>query len=668
TTENKEFELYFDITGGNHEKAKEVFQDVKPDDRIPTIDVDYFSDENYLKTFVEKQIPEIYSPEYGNSFTNSYLNKIELYFISLYAGVLYDFQLNTYRIKIYNKQAKSDYFTEKANSTEELKATIIQSLFSSLLPQTALKSKLQQQFEEKTCEVQSEADYLLFQKKPQEAVEKINQYYKESNVIEELHFWQNIETFIENDLTEIFFNIPELCEIHHKANQKLSKVRPDLKISLAFGTNQIDTGKLSDNVFWKNNSPFQKFGCFANDLFIFDFSYLVPYNEKSYSTALLTKKLVDNSEKVKGWKKQFAEKYIPVLLEEFRQNLQNDCDASLSSIETIKNADFKLYYFNKWFDEFGFTEHYTILKQSQSELIERLQQQHREKLSDRFDNLKAETNIESIDKLEQINKVKASIKDIENECSAGYTDLLEKVEKLQKELYEKELYIKDQLLVKHYIIDTNVFVDCPEILSKIDIKHNIVLSARVVDELDKLKRKLKGDARENADKALKLINQKLGKKKGNLRTARADLRLLPVDFNDKSPDNLILCVALMYKEKNPFLLTSDNGLQAKAKICEIPTISLREFLYDKVKLPINIQTGKIIDIEILINAYNSAIKKRKSITLSDFNMILSNSIKGFSHKQYGFNKFKDFCISLSEIFEIQLDEKGIECLILKTAI
>ena len=228
---------------------------------------------------------------------------------------------------------------------------------------------------------------------------------------------------------------------------------------------------------------------------------------------------------------------------------------------------------------------------------------------------------------------------------------------------EKELYIKDQLLAKHYIIDTNVFVDCPEILSKIDIKHNVVLSARVIDELDKLKRKLKDVKKENAEKALKLINQKLGKKKGNIRTARADLRLLPVDFNDKSPDNLILCVALMYKDKNPFLLTSYNGLQAKAKICDIPTISLRDFLYGKVKLPINTQTGVMIDRQILIDAYNS--KKKRSVTFSEFNSALNNTIKGFSYRQYGLSKFKDFCNSLSEIFDIQLDEKGVECLILK---
>jgi rRNA-processing protein FCF1 len=672
TTENRKFKLYFDITANIHEKAKEVFQDIKPDSKTLTINLDYFSDENYLKTFAEKQIPEIYSPEYGNSFTNSYLNKITVHSVNLFAGVLFDFQLNTYRIKLYNQQIKSDYFTEKANATEELKATIIRSFFESLQPANFPKSGLQQQFEERTCEIQSDADYLLYQNKPQEAIEKISQYHRESEVIECQYFWQNIDTILDNGITEVFFNIPELFKTHYNVIQKVSKTRPDLKIFLAFGTTQIDTGKLFDNVFWKDNSPFQKFGCFTNDWFIFDFSYLVSYNNESYTTILLTKKLIDNSEKVKEWKKQFAEKYIPVLLEEFRQNLQNYFDASLSGIETIKNVDSKLYYFNKWFDKFGLTE-YTILKQSQSELIERLQQQHKETLADRFENLKAETDIESIDKLEQINKAKASIKEIENECSAGYADLLGKVEKLQKELSEKESYIKDQLLAKHYIIDTNVFVDYPEILSMIDTKHNIVLSAKVVDELDKLKRKLKGDARENADKALKLINQKLGKKKGNLRTARADLKLLPVDFNDKSPDNLILCVALMYKDKNPFLITSDNGLQAKAKICEMPTLSLIQFLNAGKKnnkhtsnLSVNQENNIQLSDEILVSAFRIAKKPNEDyVVFNEFNAALTKLIKGFSCKSYGFNKFKDFCNSLQDIFEIGTNKNGINCLRLK---
>jgi rRNA-processing protein FCF1 len=58
----------------------------------------------------------------------------------------------------------------------------------------------------------------------------------------------------------------------------------------------------------------------------------------------------------------------------------------------------------------------------------------------------------------------------------------------------------------------------------------------------------------------------------------ADASLLPEDFNKKSPDNLILSVALKFNEDNPIVLTSDNGLQIKAKGLGLSTIKLKDFL------------------------------------------------------------------------------------------
>lgn len=127
-----------------------------------------------------------------------------------------------------------------------------------------------------------------------------------------------------------------------------------------------------------------------------------------------------------------------------------------------------------------------------------------------------------------------------------------------------------------YIIDTNVFVECPNIISKINNKFGVVLSAKVIDELDKLKIKLDNDGRLNVQKALRMINTTIGKR--DIKMEYADPSLLPEDFDKKSPDNLILSVALKFKNDNPILLTSDNGLQIKAKMMGITTISLKDFL------------------------------------------------------------------------------------------
>ncbi|MBK6813851.1 MAG: hypothetical protein IPG82_00015 [Saprospiraceae bacterium] len=118
---------------------------------------------------------------------------------------------------------------------------------------------------------------------------------------------------------------------------------------------------------------------------------------------------------------------------------------------------------------------------------------------------------------------------------------LSKFEKPKKEIIKG----KENL----YIIDTNVFVDCPEIISKIDKQYQIILSAKVIDELDYLKISLTEEQRKNVHKAIKHINESFDKR--NIKMDTADLALLPNDFNKKSPDNFILSVALRYKVKTP---------------------------------------------------------------------------------------------------------------------
>jgi rRNA-processing protein FCF1 len=140
----------------------------------------------------------------------------------------------------------------------------------------------------------------------------------------------------------------------------------------------------------------------------------------------------------------------------------------------------------------------------------------------------------------------------------------------------KQKAVKSSTKRNIYIIDTNVFVNCPDIISKIDEKYLVVLSAKVIDELDKLKIKLDATGKLNVEKALRNINRAMDKR--NIRMELSDVELLPDDFNKKSPDNNILTVALKYKNDNPILLTSDNGLQVKTKGLGISTISLRDFL------------------------------------------------------------------------------------------
>ncbi|MBR5777321.1 MAG: hypothetical protein IKY22_02485 [Bacteroidales bacterium] len=129
-----------------------------------------------------------------------------------------------------------------------------------------------------------------------------------------------------------------------------------------------------------------------------------------------------------------------------------------------------------------------------------------------------------------------------------------------------------------YLIDTNAFIYAPNIIDKIAEEYPIFVSAKVVDELDHRKDITSGNDKKKIQKALKSINMAISD--GRVQTLTSDARLLPADFDRRSPDNLILSVALKLKRMGytPILVTSDNGFQIKAKTLEIKTIS-----YTKIK-------------------------------------------------------------------------------------
>lgn len=126
-----------------------------------------------------------------------------------------------------------------------------------------------------------------------------------------------------------------------------------------------------------------------------------------------------------------------------------------------------------------------------------------------------------------------------------------------------------------YIIDTNVFVNCPDVISKIGKKYKIIIPSTVLEELDKLKIK-EGIDKITLSKAAKNISMAFTQQYSCMEDA--NVSLLPNGFDRKNPDCKILSVALKHSEENPILLTSDNMLAARAKGLGITTITLKDFL------------------------------------------------------------------------------------------
>lgn len=128
-----------------------------------------------------------------------------------------------------------------------------------------------------------------------------------------------------------------------------------------------------------------------------------------------------------------------------------------------------------------------------------------------------------------------------------------------------------------YIIDTNVFVNCPNIISKIGQNNKIIIPATVLEELDKLKLK------DSIDKlALSTAAKNICRAFENnfSKMEDADISLLPQGFNASNPDCKILSVALKHKKEGskPILLTSDIMLRSRAMGLGLKSLTLKEFL------------------------------------------------------------------------------------------
>lgn len=124
---------------------------------------------------------------------------------------------------------------------------------------------------------------------------------------------------------------------------------------------------------------------------------------------------------------------------------------------------------------------------------------------------------------------------------------------------------------KTYIINTDSFIKNPDVIERIDSRNLIVISSNVIDQLEHIKGTSTGQEKQKAELALDNIHRISLQE--NVRIENADISFLPNGFNRNSQDNLILCVALRYRNQKPILMTSDNSLLIKARSLMIETVS-----------------------------------------------------------------------------------------------
>lgn len=138
-----------------------------------------------------------------------------------------------------------------------------------------------------------------------------------------------------------------------------------------------------------------------------------------------------------------------------------------------------------------------------------------------------------------------------------------------------------------YVVDTCAIMENPELLDAFKTnKAALVIPKKVLDELDKNKRKIDGDAAQKAQNAAKKIAEYQNfRRKGQkcVFIEDGDVGLLPQEYREGriSGDDIILSVALKFKVRNPIVLTNDVNFSNKVYGESIQQMSSKEFMSHK---------------------------------------------------------------------------------------
>ena len=273
------------------------------------------------------------------------------------------------------------------------------------------------------------------------------------------------------------------------------------------------------------------------------------------------------------FREKFSDEYSLKLCSDINTLINQDIQENVAK-EQIEELDF---YQQKLASFKGIGKHVSTVEMTLN-LIETFKKERIVKLEEQL-NLQldeVELKIKNVNTENQLNEINKAFEKINSEIIHDTLEANSKSERIKKLIEAKKSEFEEAKRIYSFIIDTNVFIKDSDIISKVPQKHKIIIAAKVIDELDKFK--TNPQLKEVAVKCIKTISK--GK---NIHRAKANMKLLPVDFSKKSPDNIILATALMYKERSGILITDDTGLQEKAKTVEMVVISYDEFLTKFIK-------------------------------------------------------------------------------------
>jgi hypothetical protein len=672
--ENKPFKLFFDHTSNRHEVAKRELEVLKGKPVQLNGEFD-FLDEVLMQNIAEVQVQEIHNPKLGNSFINPKIDRrnSSSFILKIAVALLFDVETKQTRLIAFDPTSKktNQYFTEFLNINKQDILNLFEHDTLEGISIETHNSYLQSL-------IQSNAKFQsLLSAKPEDALLVSKKSNKDSDFIDQEYFWLHLKEFVSNDFEEIFLLVPDANEISiSKLNQLAEdKETPSLFVVFQQTEDEAVNTKIKQLYQFSTNTDNRLFVAVYREVNSFE---CLLRNKKEIITLEESNLDFVNDEvhfsKVFYKKKQNTYSDLPSQYSEIKNAVANDYLKIIENgVEEICEEEIEDDTINKKFileqNLIGSKANAFFNPEINSEAKECLQRIHNtiqkhitgiknkhkifltERLLQLSNSLEANTN----DKLENVIHVESKLKEVESECFDEYKDIKSAIIDFKEKVQSEINRIKEEVLAKTYIIDTNVFIKEPDIISKIDGKHYVALSLTVIEELDKLK--TIPETKVNASKAIVNINTAL-KKSSNLkisrvRKARADLTLLPDELQKKTVDNLLLSLGIVYKKHNPTLLTLDRNFQSKAMMLDIPLVTIYELLgipeevKEKPKTVIKNKTG--IDYKAIFKEMKP--NKKGELTLGDFINLIKKKNPDFDYTKLGYETAFKFILSL-RMFQI----------------
>jgi len=570
-TANKPFTIYFDRTTSDHKHAKANFEFA--DGQIVQDDFELNELNGYdLKEIAAVQVPEIYNPTKLFSFTDEVVCSTENYFITYAIAVTFDIHDEKYFLYCYDKTNKQihKHFSKWLSAQNSATTSIIENIkiengiaanksidlilpLKDLLPKQKLSASIKQVCEGRFFDQYFVFNYLKHFIKPEQ---KIDLYLCLPILSESL-----------------YGSVAELMQESQHPDSRYFIVFPNaLNPSLGKGVHQLISLAASVKNLYIMQQDVKSFALLAKDEadpFYIEFKEAV-INEISIFIARKDKYDSAANALENFLLARFSAQFVLPLCSEANDLINSDMEIPVTreQLDSVTDIEFKLLPFSKIGDQAETVGMMLkLIADFKTERMILLNEEINAKVKELI------ASISEVNELKEISQLRKTLTDLEQQLIVADSKMQSTFSNAETLLDSKQAEIEEQRRIYSFIIDTNILLEDPEIILRVDKKHSIIIAAKVLDELDKFKmdKNLSGIV----SRAVKLIQQD---KNRNIRHNKGRPKLLPPDLNQKTPDNLILSVAIQYQNNHGVLVTSDNLLAVKAQnVLDLTVMNLQEF-------------------------------------------------------------------------------------------